>query len=212
MQRSAVESEDPAALSLFSIADEPGRRNVVSIRLPAALSLLAFNRLDGEVKGMHDLQAEYEQLYGPGDYVPPVTITYWAFRVMMGSGLLMILMALSALFLSLRGRLENGSWILRLLLWCIPLPYLANSAGWILTEVGLQPWIVFGLMRTEQGVSVIVSVATVLVSLTAFTLLYGALMVADIYLLAKYARGTEGESEEALSPAGGPAGGPAGAH
>ena len=196
------DSEDPAALSLFSVIDEQGRRNVVSIRLPAALSLLAYNRLDGEVKGMSDLQAEYEQLYGPGDYVPPVTITYWAFRVMMGSGIVMILLSLVALFLSLRGKLENGPWFLRLLLWCIPLPYLANSAGWILTEVGRQPWIVFSLMRTEQGVSVVVSVATVLVSLLAFTLLYGALMAADIYLLAKYARKTEGESEEVRSPAG----------
>jgi cytochrome d ubiquinol oxidase subunit I len=196
------ESEDPAALSLFTVIDEQQRRNVFAIRVPAALSLLSYNRLDGEVKGMHDLQAEYEQLYGPGDYVPPVTITYWAFRVMMGAGILMILLSLVALFLALKGRLESGSWLLRLLLWSIPLPYLANSAGWILTEVGRQPWIVFGLMRTEQGVSVVVSVATVLVSLLAFTLLYGALMVADIYLLAKYARRTEGEAEEALTPAG----------
>jgi cytochrome d ubiquinol oxidase subunit I len=196
------ESEDPAALSLFGVTDEQERRNVFAIRIPAALSLLSYNRLDGEVRGMLDLQAEYEQLYGPGDYVPPVTITYWAFRVMMASGILMILLSLYALFLALRRRLESGSWFLRLLLWCIPLPYLANSAGWILTEVGRQPWIVFGLMRTEQGVSVVVSVATVLVSLLAFTLLYGVLMVADVYLLAKYARRTGGESEEALSPAG----------
>jgi cytochrome d ubiquinol oxidase subunit I len=200
------ESEDPAALSLFGVIDEQERRNVFAIRIPAALSLLSYNRLDGEVKGMLDLQAEYEQLYGPGDYVPPVTITYWAFRVMMGSGILMILLSLYALFLALRRRLESGSWFLRLLLWCIPLPYLANSAGWILTEVGRQPWIVFGLMRTEQGVSVVVSAATVLVSLSAFTLLYGALMAADIYLLAKYARRTGVESGEPLAPAGEPAG------
>jgi cytochrome d ubiquinol oxidase subunit I len=195
------ETEDPAALSLFAVTNEQEGRNLFALRVPAALSLLSYNRLDGEVKGMNELQAEYEQLYGPGDYVPPVTITYWAFRVMMGVGLVMILLSLIALFLSLRGRLDSGSWFFRVLLWAIPLPYLANTAGWVLTEVGRQPWIVFGLMRTEQGVSVVVSVATVLVSLLAFTLLYGALMAADIYLLAKYARRTPGEGEEALSPA-----------
>jgi cytochrome d ubiquinol oxidase subunit I len=195
------ESEDPAALSLFTVTDEQERRNVFAIRLPAALSLLSYNRLDGEVKGMLDLQSEYEQLYGPGDYVPPVTVSYWAFRVMLAAGILMGLMALYALYLSFKGKLESKAWFLRLLLWSIPLPYFANSAGWILTEVGRQPWIVFGLMRTEQGVSVVVSVATVLVSLITFTLLYGALMVADVYLLAKYARRTGGGSEEVLSPA-----------
>ncbi len=195
------ESEDPAALSLVTVTNERQRRNLFAIRVPAALSLLSYNRLDGEVKGMNDLQAEYEQQYGPGDYVPPVTITYWAFRVMMGAGIIMILLSLVALFLAFKGGQERGSWFLRLMVWSIPLPYLANSAGWILTEVGRQPWIVFGLMRTEQGVSVVVSVATVLVSLMAFTLLYGALMVADVYLLAKYARRAEGESEEVLTVA-----------
>jgi cytochrome d ubiquinol oxidase subunit I len=193
------ETEDPASLSLFTIVNERERRDVFAIRLPAMLSLLAYNRLDGEVKGINDLQAEYEQLYGPGDYVPPVTISYWAFRGMMTPGLLMGLAILLGLYLVLRGKLEHQSWFLRLLPWAILLPYLANSAGWILTEVGRQPWIVFGLMLVEEGVSPGVGAGLILFSLLAFTLIYGALMAVDVYLLLKYAR--KGATAEAESPA-----------
>jgi cytochrome d ubiquinol oxidase subunit I len=193
------ETEDPASLSLFTIVNQRERRDVFAIRLPAMLSLLAYNRLDGEVKGINDLQAEYEQLYGPGDYVPPVTISYWAFRGMMTPGLLMGLAILLGLYLVLRGKLEHQSWFLRLLPWAILLPYLANSAGWILTEVGRQPWIVFGLMLVEEGVSPGVGAGLILFSLLAFTLIYGALMAVDVYLLLKYAR--KGATAEAESPA-----------
>jgi cytochrome d ubiquinol oxidase subunit I len=107
---------------------------------------------------------------------------------MMAPGLLMILFALVGSFLMLKGWIERYPLFLRLLLLSIPLPYLAITAGWVLAEVGRQPWIVFGLMRTEDGVSAGVSGGTVLFSLLAFLLLYAALMVADVYLLSKYAR------------------------
>jgi cytochrome d ubiquinol oxidase subunit I len=182
------ESADPAALSLFTIGNESELRDVFAIKLPAMLSLLSYNRLDGEVKGINNLQAEYEQIYGPGDYVPPVAVSYWAFRLMMGPGLLMIGVTALALLLILRDRLGQWPWFLRLLPLAIGLPYLANSAGWVLAEVGRQPWIVFGLMRVEDAVSPSVSSGEVLFSLVAFTLVYAALMIANIYLLGKFSR------------------------
>jgi cytochrome d ubiquinol oxidase subunit I len=179
------ESEQPASLSLLTIGDLSGTREVFSIRLPYVMSLLTCNNLDCEVRGMDDLQAEFEKAHGPGNYVPPIPISYWSFRAMMTAGLLMILLALLALYLVLKDKLDPVPKFLRLLLWAIPLPYLANTTGWILAEVGRQPWIVYELMLTQDGVSPGVATGTVLFSLLVFALLYGALMVADIYLLAK---------------------------
>jgi len=183
------ESENPASFSLLTIGDEPGRRDVFAIRIPAALSVLAYNQFTGEVKGIKNLQAEYEQQYGPGDYVPPVAVTYWAFRFMVGAGFAMALLALYGLYLVMRGEFEPGRLVLKVLVWAIGLPYIANTAGWLMAELGRQPWIVFGLKKTADAVSPNVSAGAMLFSLVGFTLLYGVLMVADVYLLVKYARG-----------------------
>jgi cytochrome d ubiquinol oxidase subunit I len=193
------ETEQPAALSLFTIGNEPERRDVFAIKLPAFMSLLACNNLTCEIEGIKNLQAEYEQIYGPGNYVPPVAVSYWAFRIMLTPGLLMVLFAAVGLFLVLKGWTERFPWFLRLLVWAIPLPYVANTAGWILAEVGRQPWIVFGLMRTQDAVSPNVATGTVLFSLLVFTLVYGALMAVDIFLMVKYAG--KGATEETEAPA-----------
>jgi cytochrome d ubiquinol oxidase subunit I len=119
---------------------------------------------------------------------------------MVGSGFLMIALALVGVYLSLQNRLEGTAWYLKAMPFALFLPYLANTTGWLMTELGRQPWIVFGLMKTEAGVSSTVTAGMVLISLVLFTLVYGALMVADIYLLNKYARGGPG-SGESLVPA-----------
>jgi len=181
------DSEDPAAMSLFTWGDEKNRRDVFAIRIPDLLSILAYNRTTGEVKGINQLQAEYELKYGPGDYVPPVAITYWTFRMMVGSGMLMLLVVLMGLYFVIKENYQNRNWFLKLALWGIALPYIANSTGWIMTEVGRQPWIVLGLQKTADAVSPSVSTGEVLFSLIVFTLLYGVLMGADIYLLKKFA-------------------------
>jgi cytochrome d ubiquinol oxidase subunit I len=185
------ESEDPASFSLLTIGNEPERRDVFAIRLPAMLSLLAYNQFDGEVKGIKDLQAEYEQTYGPGNYVPPVAISYWSFRFMVGAGFLMAALALWALAYVLRARLPEPGRFLRLLPLALFLPYIANSSGWLFTELARQPWIVFGLQLTEDAVSPNVGVGALIFTLIAFTLVYGALMAADVYLLSKFARGVD---------------------
>jgi cytochrome d ubiquinol oxidase subunit I len=181
-------SEDPASMSIFSIGDESKQEDVFAIRIPRLLSLLAYNRLDGEIKGIRDLQAEYEVTYGPGNYVPSVFMAYWSFRGMVGAGMLMLLLAVGVLLLSMFNKpfLQN-KWF-RFYPLAIGLPYLANTTGWLLTEMGRQPWLVFGLLRTESGVSPTLQPGMVLTSLIGFTLLYGILMVADVYLLVKYAR------------------------
>jgi cytochrome d ubiquinol oxidase subunit I len=182
------QSENPASFSLLTIGNLDGRSEVFSIRIPAVLSLLAYNQLSGEVKGINNLQADYVKKYGAGDYLPPVPLAYWSFRAMVGAGFLMAFLALAALYLVMQNKLDAVPRFLRILPLAILLPYVANSAGWFLTELGRQPWIVFGLMRTEDAVSPTVDGVSVLISLVLFTLVYGALMVADIYLLRKYAQ------------------------
>jgi cytochrome d ubiquinol oxidase subunit I len=180
-------SEDPASMSLFTIGDLENRRDVFAIRVPALLSILSYNRAAGTVKGINDLQAEYEQAYGPGDYMPFVPLIYWSFRAMVGAGVLMLVLAGWGLLRALRDRTDVPGFYLRWLPLAILLPFLANSTGWIMTEMGRQPWIVFGLQLTSDGVSNTVGGGAVLLSLVTFTLLYGVLMVVDVYLLARYA-------------------------
>jgi cytochrome d ubiquinol oxidase subunit I len=190
------ESEDPASLSLFSLISQQQHRNLFSIEIPYALSVLAYNRFTGEVMGINELQAEYEAQYGPGNYVPPVAVCYWAFRAMVGLGIVMPLLAFFGLFLVFRGRQEQPRWYLSLLPWAILLPYLANTSGWLLTEMGRQPWIVYGLLKTEAGASPNVGPGTVLLSLLLFATVYAALMATDVYLLARTARQGAAASDE----------------
>jgi cytochrome bd ubiquinol oxidase subunit I len=180
-------TEASAGMSLFTIGDTRNLRDVFSIRIPSALSILACNQPSCEVQGINELQARYEQQFGPGNYVPNVFVLYWSFRAMVGAGLLMLALALWALVRALRDRVHQPSWILPLLPFAIALPYLANTTGWLLTEMGRFPWMVFGVLRLDQGLSP-VPAGQVLATLIGFTLVYGALMVADVYLLVKYAR------------------------
>ena len=182
------ESEDPASFSIFSIVNEKQQKDVYSLRIPGVLSLLSYNRFSGEVKGINELQAEYEGLYGPGNYVPPITISYWAFRAMVGAGFLMFFIAAFALFHVMRQMDLSKIKFLKFMPFAILLPYLANSSGWILTEVGRQPWVVYGYLRTADAYSPNVTSGMVLTSLIGFVLVYAILMAADIYLLSKYAK------------------------
>ena len=186
------DSEDPASFSILTIGDLAQRRDVFAIRLPRMLSLLAYNQLTGKVQGIYNLQAQYEQTYGPGNYIPPVAVTYWSFRLMVGAGFLMAALALYALFMVMGEMYENRPAVLKLFLWAIALPYLANTAGWLMTELGRSPWVVFGLMKIGDAISPAVSGGEALLTLLGFTLIYGALMVADIYLLTKYAKSAPG--------------------
>lgn len=193
------QSENPASFSLFTIGNERKREDVFAIRLPRLLSLLAYNRLTGEVKGINNLQAEYEQQYGPGNYVPSVITAYWSFRIMVAAGMLMLLMAAYSLWTIMRHKPLNKMRFFSLFIPAIGLPYLANTAGWLLTEMGRQPWAVYGILKTENAASPSVTPGMVLTSLVGFTLIYGLLIFVDVYLLRKFARAGIESSEPGAS-------------
>ena len=174
-----------ASFSIFTIGSLDGKEELFSVRIPYLLSFLSTHTLDGEVEGMNNLQAQYELLYGPGNYMPTVWITYWAFRLMIGMGLLSTLVAVVGLWLTRKQNLEIPKSYWSTAIWAAPLPLIAMSIGWIFTEMGRQPWLVFSLMKTEAGVSPGVTAIEVLVSLVGFTLIYGILAVVEFKILLK---------------------------
>ena len=180
------ETENPASFSLFAIIDTKNQRNPVDIKIPGFLSFLVYNKFSGEVKGIKDLQAEYEAKYGPGNYIPPVKTCYWSFRLMVGLGFLMLLIALIAIPYAKRDPANIPKGFLKLAVWSVFFPYLANTFGWMLTEFGRNPWIVYGLLKIKDGVSPNLAPGTVLFSLLMFAIVYGLLMIADVYLLVLY--------------------------
>jgi len=186
------DSENPASLSLFTIGDEANRRDVFAIRVPALLSILSYNTPNAEVKGINDIQAEYEQKYGPGDYVPSVFMSYWMFRFMVGAGILMLVLAIMGILKVAKNDFEFKPIFLKILIWSMFLPLIGHSTGWIFAEMGRQPWAVFGLFKTEAGVSNMVSGGAVLFSLLGYIVVYLLLIIAEVFLFKKYAvAGTE---------------------
>lgn len=180
------DTENPAGLNLVAIVDEKSLKNTFEIKIPKLLSFMSYSSFTGEVKGIKELQAEAEKIYGPGNYVPPVTPLFWAFRIMVGAGTLLVLMVLLAIYFYKTKRLEKNAWFLKALIWMIPLPYIANTTGWFMAETGRQPWIVYGLQKTAVGISTTVSAGYILTTLVGFTLIYGVLAVAEVYLLVKF--------------------------
>jgi len=181
-------TEQPASFSIITIGDLTGKNLVWEWRIPRLLSLIACNNLTCEVRGVEDVQAEYEALYGHGDYVPLMVVTYWAFRLMFGASLIMLAVGAYALYVALKGWPQKWMRWMKWVPWAIALPYIANSSGWILTEMGRQPWIVQGLLRTEQGVTPTNSAGMVSFTLIGFVVIYAVLMIADVYLLSRFAK------------------------
>jgi cytochrome d ubiquinol oxidase subunit I len=178
-----------ASFSLFTVGSLDGTEEIFSIRVPKLLSLMATTSLDGRVDGVDNLQSAYAAQFGPGDYRPYIPITYWSFRLMIGFGVLAMLIAALTLWHARRGRTRLSRWVWPAATWAIALPLLANSTGWIFTEVGRQPWTVFGVLTTADSVSPGVSAGDVALSLGLFTALYGILAVIELLLVLRYARG-----------------------
>ena len=177
---SVWETRSAASYTLLTIPRLSGDGNAVeALKVPYALSLMAFHSPSAEVKGLNDFPAADR---------PPVLPVFLSFRLMVGLGVLFILLSGLGVFLSWKGRLENYPLFLKVMVFAIPLPYLAIQLGWIITELGRQPWIVYGLMRTAEGVSKTVQPAQVLMSLGGFIIFYSVLGAVDFWLLAKYAR------------------------
>ena len=189
MKMSAAEglyqTETNAGFSLFTIGTLDGTKEVSSIRVPGLLSFLATGSTSGEVKGINDLQAEYTQKYGEGWYAPNIPTTYWSFRLMIGLGMIAVAYGLLALYLVRGGRTPRSKWFNRLSMVMPFAPLIGMSFGWIFTELGRQPWIVFGQMKTADAVSPGVGAGSVLFTMIVFTLVYGVLAVIEFGLFTK---------------------------
>ena len=186
-------TQNGASFSLLTIGDLSGNP-IFQIRLPHMLSVLADNNWDGPVQGINQIQAKEVAKYGPGNYKPILWVTYWTFRIMVGCGILMLLLLAAGLWLMRRRRLEQSAWFLRFSVFAIALPFVANTTGWIFTEMGRQPWVVYGLLKTSQAVSHI-GTGYVVTSLVGFTAIYSLLAAIDFGLMARFARG-EGETDD----------------
>ncbi len=192
------DTEQPASFSLFAVGDKTNNRNAFNLSIPRALSLLSCNNLDCEVQGINDLQAAAVAEFGEGDYIPNLFVTYWSFRIMVGLGMLMILIGGLAVWFHLRGALVRQKWFLKAALWIgIPAAFIANAMGWIFTEMGRQPWIAYGLLKTEVSNSPTVPGPWIVITLVGYTLIYLVLAIAAGYLFVKYAKAGPGDEETA---------------
>jgi cytochrome d ubiquinol oxidase subunit I len=219
------DGEGPAPFSLFAYGDVDEGHNKVALEIPGLLSFLAHNDFDEYVPGIHDTNKALQEQFGPGDYKPIVPVAYWGFRWMIGFGMVSLSLGLLGLWLTrkrfllpaalrtgedevprlvllrkpLGARLTRTYWLLAL--WTMAFPLAANSWGWIFTEMGRQPWVVYGVMQTRDAVSPGVSQAEILTSMIAFSLLYAVLAVIEVKLLVKYVKAGPPELTEAdLNP------------
>jgi cytochrome bd ubiquinol oxidase subunit I len=195
------ETKRGAGLSLFATGDfesnpEGLNRNV---EIPNLLSFISTGYPRGEIQGVNDLNREYRQRYGPGEYAPVVAVAYWSWRAMLGVGFFTAIFGLIGLWLWRKGTLTESRRYLKLTVAAAVLPFIANSAGWIFTEMGRQPWVVFGLLKTNDAGSPSVSTAEVVITLVGFTLLYGVLaLIAGRIFLESARKGPvpEGEADK----------------
>jgi cytochrome d ubiquinol oxidase subunit I len=179
----------PCSFSLIQVGGGANDKTPTQIiEIPHLLSILATGTWGGAVTGLNELQAQYQKKYGPGNYVPDVFIQYWSIRVMAGLGALVMLLGLWGGWLLYRGRLRRSRLFLWLSIWAVVTPFLMNTAGWLLTESGRQPWVVQGLLKTVNANSPAVSSADIWISLIAFVLAYIVLGAADLTLMLRYSR------------------------
>jgi cytochrome d ubiquinol oxidase subunit I len=187
----------PCSFSLFQIGGftKQDETPSFSIMIPRLLSYMADGSFGGQVQGLNQLQAQEQQRYGPGNYMPNIEVVYWSMRVMAYMGMLMFLVAALGAWLYWKQRLERARWFLWTAMVAIAFPFIAATAGWILTEMGRQPWIVQGLLLTSKANSPAVSTTWLGISLSFFIALYVLLGAVDFVLMRRYARPTGAPSK-----------------
>ena len=194
---------DPCGFSLFQIggfsSENPDPS--VSVTVPRLLSYMATGSFSGQVQGLNQLQQQEQRQYGSGNYMPRVRLMYWSMRVMAMLGVLMFLIAAGGAWLYWKRKLERARWFQWTAIGAIALPYIAATAGWILTEMGRQPWIVQNLLLTSKANSPSVSTTWLAVSLGFFVTLYVVLGVVDFVLMRRYARPDRPAPQEELPAA-----------
>jgi cytochrome d ubiquinol oxidase subunit I len=174
--------------AIIAFPNKAEGRNAFAIKVPGMLSFLSYHEFGHQVKGINDIQKDMVAQYGAGDYIPNVWITFYAFRFMVAAGMLMFLVSFLALLWRQPEKLAQKHTFLKLLIPCMLLPFIANTGGWLVAEVGRQPWIVYGLQTVDQGVSQVVAAPTVLLSLLGFTFLYTVLLAITVMLMVKFCR------------------------
>jgi cytochrome d ubiquinol oxidase subunit I len=179
----------PCGFSLIQFGGftEQDQTPAFSITVPRLLSYMATGSFKGQVQGLNDLQQQEQRQYGRGNYMPNVRVIYWSMRAMAYMGMLMFLVAAVGAWLYRKQKLERARWFHRTAIVAMVFPYIAATAGWILTEMGRQPWIVQGLLKTADAHSPAVSSTMLAFSLTVFVCLYLLLLVLDIWLMRRYA-------------------------
>ena len=203
-------AETCAPFSVFTVGTPDGKEEKFAVTVPCLLSFLGTGTFDGRVEGINDLREEYQSTYGqdpgatyytPGDYTPVIPVTYWSFRFMIGMGMAAAAGSALLLWVTRRGRTPSAKWLGTLGIGLPLLMLAANSFGWIFTEMGRQPWAVFGLMTTDRAVSPGVSVFEAATSLVVLTLLYAVLAVIEVRLLITAVRKGAAPFEEPPDPA-----------
>jgi len=176
-------------LTLFAIPSEQSERNDFAVEVPWLGSLILTHELDGEVKGLKDF---------PADQRPPVAIPFFAFRIMVGCAVIMLGIVLLGGWLRRRGRLYDTRLFLRLVQFASPIGFVAVVAGWCVTEVGRQPWTVYGLLRTAESVSPSLTSFDVAISLAGYILVYLLIYPCGLFLMLRIVRkGPEHSDEQA---------------
>jgi cytochrome bd ubiquinol oxidase subunit I len=202
----------PCGFSLFQIGgfSKSDETPSFSITIPRVLSYMATGSFNGQVQGLNQLQTQERRQYGRGNYMPNVRVIYWSMRVMALLGVLMFLVAAVGAWLYWKRKLERARWFLWTAIVAIAFPYIAATAGWILTEMGRQPWIVQGLLLTSEANSPSVSTTWLGISLGVFVTLYLVLGIVDFVLMRRYARlepSSEPEEGGSATPAPAPVAG-----
>lgn len=191
------DTADPAPWTVVANIDTDKKETTGKIEIPYLLSYLSYGTFNGKIEGINTIQAQYEKEFGAGDYIPPVKTTFWSFRIMVAFGMLMILLSLLGLIYHKWAKTENRTFYLRAMIFMIFAPFIANTSGWIMAEMGRQPWTVHGLFTTADAISPNVTANQILFSLISFSIIFTLLLGAMVYLFLRVIKqGPYGAKEE----------------
>ena len=185
------ETEDPAPFAVLAYPNMEKGQNDFEITIPYMFTIMVHDGPSGEVRGINDLQKEAVQKYGEGDYRPHVTMLFYSFRAMVGAGFFMVLVSLVVLYLTKKEQILFAKKLLYALPWLVVIPFIANSCGWIVAEMGRQPWIVVGLQKTADAVSPNLTAGEIWFTMIGFTVLYLLLLITALYLAFRFIRRTK---------------------
>ena len=179
------ETSGRVPLTLFALPDQAAERNHYELDVPYLGSLILTHSLDGTIKGLKEFAPEERA---------PVAVVFFAFRIMVGAGVLMLILVVAGLVLRVLGRLFTSEWYLRACQWAMPLGFMAVLAGWTTTEVGRQPWTVYGLLRTADSVTPSLTPQHVLISLVLYAVAYLLIYPTGLLFMRRLVRNGPGET------------------